>query len=220
MAAERNHCSRYTGDVDADVSLVLDFLNTVDVESDTDVLHSTAEWHAWAHARDLTPGSLDEAARARRVLRDAAGAPPDESSATDPENTTLSENTAPSESTAPSERTAPSENPPPSETPAPSARDLPIPVDVAFRLSPSADPQLVADDAVSAVFTAAMRLTVLGDWRRIKICPAGDCLWAFYDESRNRSRTWCSMQVCGNRVKARTFRRRTDSAGNEDSTVG
>ena len=45
-----------------------------------------------------------------------------------------------------------------------------------------------------------------GDWRRLKICPADDCRWAFYDASKNRSGAWCSMSDCGNRAKARTFR--------------
>jgi predicted RNA-binding Zn ribbon-like protein len=47
-----------------------------------------------------------------------------------------------------------------------------------------------------------------GTWSRLKACPAEDCHWAFYDASRNRSRTWCSMQVCGNRAKARAYRAR------------
>lgn len=47
-----------------------------------------------------------------------------------------------------------------------------------------------------------------GTWQRIKICPADDCRVAFFDESRNRSRSWCSMQVCGNRTKTRNFRAR------------
>jgi predicted RNA-binding Zn ribbon-like protein len=47
-----------------------------------------------------------------------------------------------------------------------------------------------------------------GTWARLKACPAEDCHWAFYDASRNRSRTWCSMQVCGNRAKARAYRAR------------
>lgn len=45
-------------------------------------------------------------------------------------------------------------------------------------------------------------------WRRLKVCPAEDCLWAFYDHSRNRSGTWCEMGKCGNRAKARGFRER------------
>jgi predicted RNA-binding Zn ribbon-like protein len=50
-----------------------------------------------------------------------------------------------------------------------------------------------------------------GTWKRLKICPADDCRWAFYDESRNRSATWCDMKVCGNRAKVRGFRERTRS---------
>ncbi len=52
-----------------------------------------------------------------------------------------------------------------------------------------------------------------GTWRRLKVCPADDCRWAFYDESRNRSATWCDMKVCGNRAKVRGFRERTRSGG-------
>lgn len=35
---------------------------------------------------------------------------------------------------------------------------------------------------------------------RLKICS--NCGWLFLDRSRNRSRTWCDMAVCGNRAKA------------------
>jgi predicted RNA-binding Zn ribbon-like protein len=45
-------------------------------------------------------------------------------------------------------------------------------------------------------------------WSRLKVCPAEDCLWAFYDHSRNRSGTWCEMGKCGNRAKARGWRER------------
>jgi predicted RNA-binding Zn ribbon-like protein len=47
-----------------------------------------------------------------------------------------------------------------------------------------------------------------GSWSRLKACQADDCQWAFYDGSRNRSRTWCSMRACGNRAKARAYRAR------------
>jgi len=43
-------------------------------------------------------------------------------------------------------------------------------------------------------------------WRRLKICAADDCRWAFYDASKNRGGTWCRMEVCGNRNKNRRFR--------------
>jgi predicted RNA-binding Zn ribbon-like protein len=48
-----------------------------------------------------------------------------------------------------------------------------------------------------------------GTWRRLKVCPADTCQWAFYDASRNRSAVWCDMRVCGNRAKVRGFRERT-----------
>jgi predicted RNA-binding Zn ribbon-like protein len=70
-------------------------------------------------------------------------------------------------------------------------------------------PRVVTRDVLGAVLAAASRLSVLGQWERVKICPARDCRWAFYDRSRNHSRTWCSMQTCGNRQKARAWRERT-----------
>jgi hypothetical protein len=69
-------------------------------------------------------------------------------------------------------------------------------------------PVLSGTDAVGTILAAAVHLVTHADWDRIKICPAEDCLWAFYDRSRNRSRTWCSMRVCGNREKARSWRER------------
>jgi predicted RNA-binding Zn ribbon-like protein len=47
-----------------------------------------------------------------------------------------------------------------------------------------------------------------GTWSRLKACREHDCEWAFYDHTKNRSGAWCSMQACGNRAKARTFRQR------------
>ena len=48
-----------------------------------------------------------------------------------------------------------------------------------------------------------------GDWTRMKACRQETCGWLFYDGSRNRSSSWCSMQICGGREKARAYRRRT-----------
>ena len=47
-----------------------------------------------------------------------------------------------------------------------------------------------------------------GTWPRLKCCRNVDCRWAFYDYSKNRSATWCSMQICGNRRKTKAYRRR------------
>jgi len=51
-----------------------------------------------------------------------------------------------------------------------------------------------------------------GTWGRLKACADGACQWVFYDRSKNRSGHWCSMEVCGNRAKARQFRRRRRSS--------
>jgi predicted RNA-binding Zn ribbon-like protein len=48
-----------------------------------------------------------------------------------------------------------------------------------------------------------------GTWDRLKACPWHTCQVAFYDHSRNHSRTWCSMAVCGNRAKAAAYRARS-----------
>ena len=46
-----------------------------------------------------------------------------------------------------------------------------------------------------------------GEPSRIKICGNKDCLWVFYDRSRNSSRKWCEA-TCGNLMKVRRFRTR------------
>ncbi|SEA84431.1 CGNR zinc finger domain-containing protein [Leifsonia sp. 21MFCrub1.1] len=63
-------------------------------------------------------------------------------------------------------------------------------------------PRTSADAAVAS----ALVLSVQGKLGRVKLCGGEDCRWAFYDASRNGSRQWCSMEVCGNRQKARTYR--------------
>ena len=73
------------------------------------------------------------------------------------------------------------------------------------RLTPAADG---ADAVVGRVLAALARVQAEGQFARLKACAAEDCQWAYYDESRNRSRTWCSMEVCGNRAKARSYRAR------------
>jgi len=46
------------------------------------------------------------------------------------------------------------------------------------------------------------------DLRRLKICENANCLWVYYDESRNRSSRWCDDKACGNLMKVRRFRER------------
>jgi predicted RNA-binding Zn ribbon-like protein len=64
------------------------------------------------------------------------------------------------------------------------------------------------DAAIGRLAAIVFEARVDGRWARLKACPADDCGWAFYDHSRNRSGTWCTMAVCGNRSKVRAYRRR------------
>ena len=43
---------------------------------------------------------------------------------------------------------------------------------------------------------------------KIRACSNPECRWLFLDTSRNHSRRWCDMKLCGNRIKARRFRRK------------
>jgi len=69
------------------------------------------------------------------------------------------------------------------------------------------------DPATPIAFEAALAVSALSLLRddtvaRLRICP--NCSWLFVDRSRNSSRLWCDMAVCGNRQKAnRYYRRRT-----------
>jgi predicted RNA-binding Zn ribbon-like protein len=74
----------------------------------------------------------------------------------------------------------------------------------------------VAGSGTSAVIGPLVAIVyeamVAGTWSRLKACPADDCHWAFYDRSKNHSGTWCAMRVCGNRAKVRAYRERRRGA--------
>lgn len=56
------------------------------------------------------------------------------------------------------------------------------------------------------------RLLLSEDLDRVKLCDGPGCTHLFFDTSRNRSRRWCEMAICGNRMKARRHYRRHRSA--------
>ncbi|MDT3426149.1 putative RNA-binding Zn ribbon-like protein [Paenibacillus forsythiae] len=43
---------------------------------------------------------------------------------------------------------------------------------------------------------------------RFRICDNPDCRWAYYDDTRNRSKRYCDDKACGNLMKVRRFRAR------------
>jgi len=64
-----------------------------------------------------------------------------------------------------------------------------------------------AESPVEAVLgpIALSALTTLAqaDLTRVKQCQGEKCGWVFFDTTKNKSRRWCEMEVCGNRAKQR-----------------
>jgi predicted RNA-binding Zn ribbon-like protein len=52
---------------------------------------------------------------------------------------------------------------------------------------------------------AAVELLTADPPPRLHACASATCRWLFLDTSRNRTRRWCDMKICGNRAKARRF---------------
>jgi predicted RNA-binding Zn ribbon-like protein len=70
------------------------------------------------------------------------------------------------------------------------------------------------DAALGRILAIVYTAMTEGTWARLKVCRNETCRWAFYDYSKNRSGAWCTMAVCGCRIKARTYRqRRRQSSG-------
>lgn len=77
-----------------------------------------------------------------------------------------------------------------------------IPPSSARRPTPGLAPER---EPLASLAIAWNELTTTGDATRLKRCAEHTCAWAFWDVSKNRSRRWCSMRVCGNRNKSRTY---------------
>ncbi|KLJ00803.1 ABATE domain-containing protein [Luteimonas sp. FCS-9] len=70
-------------------------------------------------------------------------------------------------------------------------------------------------DAASLLYPVADAIAQLlaeSDLRHVRTCEAHDCSLVFLDTTKSHRRRWCSMAVCGNRMKAAAFRLRR-SAG-------
>ena len=88
-----------------------------------------------------------------------------------------------------------------------SACELRVEADVSGRLVPvAAGPP--ARRALAEIAAVVLEAQATGTWGRLKACRKESCGWLFYDGSRNHSSVWCSMSICGNRVKTASYRRR------------
>jgi predicted RNA-binding Zn ribbon-like protein len=81
-----------------------------------------------------------------------------------------------------------------------------VPHEGALQWTASAEDDL--DRVLWEVARAAGRLVVSPRLARVRACAAHDCGWWFVDDTKNRSRRWCDMKLCGNREKLRRFRKK------------
>jgi len=67
------------------------------------------------------------------------------------------------------------------------------------------------DDAASflePIAQAVVRLLTDTQLELVRQCEAHDCTLMFHDKTKSHRRRWCSMAVCGNRMKVAAFRSR------------
>ncbi|GGF09223.1 hypothetical protein GCM10011611_13410 [Aliidongia dinghuensis] len=64
-------------------------------------------------------------------------------------------------------------------------------------------PGAALDEPLWPVLWSLTALLTSIDASRIGCCHGTGCGWFFVDESPNRTRLWCSSEVCGNRERAR-----------------
>jgi len=170
-----------------DLALVQRFVNTTDLETGADDLGDPEQLTAWLRAAGLASqvDAFDEAGRERVLaVREAL------------RSLLLANHGEPADPKAIAVLDR-------------AARDAPVVVafgaDGSARLAPAGGG---VGGALAGLLGIVARAQADGTWSRLKACPADACGWAFYDRSRNRSRTWCTMSVCGNRAKARSYRAR------------
>jgi predicted RNA-binding Zn ribbon-like protein len=172
--------------------LVQRFINSVDLESDEDELHSPAALRDWLRERELIgPRDTVSDSDVERVVQVREGL----------RAVLLSHNGFALD-----------------EDKVKNLDRAVADAGVRLRFAPDADPELVADatgvdGAIARLMAIVAAAVERGDWARLKACPREECEWAFYDRSKNRSGRWCQMEVCGNIEKARAFRERRRAAG-------
>lgn len=170
-----------------DVGLVQAFVNTLDMEPGTEELVDANTLRRWLVARGLMDGAqsvgdadLKHAIALREAMRSVIGG-----------NSGL--------------RIYPVDLATLNEAATASGLRMRFGADGKARLEPEATGPVGAMGRLVASLYAAMQTE---EWDSLKLCSSGTCRWAFYDRSRNHSSRWCTMASCGNREKARRFRRK------------
>jgi predicted RNA-binding Zn ribbon-like protein len=169
---------------EGDLRLIQDFVNTVDREHGGEVFDSPAGLEEWLALRELPgapvgAGGLERALALREALRTLL----------------LANNGGP-------------DSPEAAETLAAAGRAAAL-TPVFGAAGPALEPQADGLDATLGRLVAIAFAAMLdGRWPRLKACPREVCGWVFQDRSTANRGTWCSMRICGNRVKANAYYRR------------
>jgi predicted RNA-binding Zn ribbon-like protein len=164
--------------------LVRDFVNTLDVDTGQDELLSPEALAAWLRERDLATvrAATEDDLRAAVALRESLRA-------------ALRAHHAGAEGTPPGELDD-------------VMADYPLQVSLRTG-TPELEPIGGGVHAGLGRIVAAVAASHADrSWSRLKVCAESSCEWAFLDTSRNQSRSWCSMSVCGNRAKTKAYRSR------------
>ncbi|WP_283134742.1 CGNR zinc finger domain-containing protein [Rhizohabitans arisaemae] len=166
--------------------LLRDFINTYDVEGDIDELASPAEFTLWLRERDLIREGdrtdEDDLADAITLREGLRNALRADGAVSPGHDAELG------------------------------ALLAVLPLRVGLGPIPTLEPlQSGARQGLARLAVAVVEARCDGSWPRLKVCGESGCLYAFVDSSKNRSRSWCSMRVCGNRTKTRAYRARRQS---------
>jgi predicted RNA-binding Zn ribbon-like protein len=175
------------------LELVRSFVNTLDIEAGTDRLATREGARRWLEAQGLRLSAAPRAAALRKLvglreaIREAAAA-----------RGTRAEAAAAASLDA-------------------LGRAHPVTVRLSASPIPFAIGRTGIEGFIEHLFGVLATAAIDGTWERLKVCPNDDCRWLFYDHSRNHSRSWCSMEICGARSKMRTYRARQRAV---DANVG
>jgi predicted RNA-binding Zn ribbon-like protein len=176
--------------VPPELALVKAFLNSVDIEEGTDAFATNEALRGWLRERELPGADVRWTESDRRGLIEVREA--------------IREIVA-ARGSSPAEAAL--------EIVSAAARTAALVVTIDARGQADLVPTGRGADALVARFLADIASAQrIGTWRNLGICRRDVCRWAFYDASRNHSGVWCTMSICGNRVKSARLRRRRSAA--------
>ena len=65
-------------------------------------------------------------------------------------------------------------------------------------------------DICSPIARSFAQFVSSADLGRVRKCKNPDCVLVFYDTSKSGTRAWCSLDLCGNKLRVAAFRRRAE----------